>query len=395
MARTKKKKPGKYGTQVQAESILRFSPERSTLKSALRAAGKDRSGAIAGARGAAEGAKMTADQVAPQFRKAYDESKGQVDSVLERLGVTSPDNAIARDGAGTTRRLAERLQMALDESSSRKLDADAGLAFSIDQANSRYATDSGRLRDRLSAISREEGAFRQARSGELSAADAERDFTAEQKGKDRANARKVAGVGKDGKVVPGGPKDIDGDGKPDSKGKGDGEDGKKWLSAKDHQTFRGEVSAAESAIKEAIAAAKAAGKLPANRKAQRQAIANAVRKGTPDISVSQPGENDTKTSTKIPGQKPITNDLALKIALDLVYEHKVQPGYVKLLHANQYSLKILGLPYAKAGGKAKAPAYKGPDQPGAHGDTKSDSPGAKASHVTVKPHTRRRPKRRK
>lgn len=404
-----KGKRNRYRTQVQAESTLRFNPERSALRSGLRDARGTRSQTIRSQRGAKDSAIATADAVRPRYTSAYSQGTAQIDQALASLGVpVAGDNPLSREVAGAKARMAETLQGALTESQSRKLDAEAGFSFAVRKANEDYAGTVSKIRERLTQLAREQGAFQQARSGELSAADTQRSFTASQNAKARRNARLTAGVDAQGHVVRGGPKDVNGDGQPDSKGKGGGQTtptGAKLRTPGDHDKLANDIAGAKRAILTIIGTLKRAGKLPADRKAARAMVAKAAAKGTPSISVSQPGDKQgTRVSTKVGGVDPVTNDLALKLGLDVVFDHHVSRAYRELLWSRGYSLKILGLPgpggSSSSGAKAKGKPGPRSTARGQANDRASvgqaSAPRAQtAAHVTVRPHTRRRPRRRK
>jgi hypothetical protein len=126
-------------------------------------------------------------------------------SLAERMAGLSPaadalKAASARDSAGATRRLAERLSMTQTELAQRKVDATAGAQFAKQQARARFRSTKSDLKSRLRGIAQEEGVFAQARAGELEESRRDRrttrrgqTLTARERARDRA-ARREEGV---------------------------------------------------------------------------------------------------------------------------------------------------------------------------------------------------------
>lgn len=166
----------RYGSQVDAEAILRFNPARSEVRSALEQLEQERQGDIASADASARGVVSSARRVAPQVAGRYRGAQEEVGGLSQRLAgdlaklgpaADTIKAATSRDSAGTERRLAEALATSDTGFKAREFEAESGKVQATANANSRYGQEVGKLRSRLSDIATEEGAFRQGRSGEL------------------------------------------------------------------------------------------------------------------------------------------------------------------------------------------------------------------------------------
>jgi hypothetical protein len=197
MATTKKKKPStasrsqqRFTRQAKDEAFLRFNPERSALRSALSDAADQLAQEVGTARGTAEGVKQTARASIPQFQSIYGNAQAQVgqgeQDLMAATGGSPLAPAAARDAQGAQRRLAESLAGALSEAQDRQTEAQSGASFAINQAQDRYGRNVQKVQTRLGDLSTEEGRFVSGRLGDLLGAQAQRQFTATQKSKDRA-----------------------------------------------------------------------------------------------------------------------------------------------------------------------------------------------------------------
>jgi hypothetical protein len=176
MAKKKKRSAAdRYASQVSAESTLKFGPEADSLAAALADAEKSYGSDVAVAQGTRAAIQTASQRAKPEFRKDYGAALGTVDQTkatlsadLARLpGAGALAGAPARDAAGTRRRLAEALAANEAEMTSRSADAVSGERFAIAAAGARRADTREKVQARAQGLAREQGAFSQARSGEL------------------------------------------------------------------------------------------------------------------------------------------------------------------------------------------------------------------------------------
>lgn len=181
----------RFRRQVNAEALLRFNPERSSLRGALREAGQQRVQEISSANTSAEGIRTAARQARPVLRRTYgsasrsiDQSDRDADKILRTLAPGLHSDLAAdfarNDTKATKHTLAVALASAIRDTTSREQDAAAGRSWAITAANTAYAQNVGNIRSRLQQLGRETGAFKQQRLGELGEAERGRHFQARQ-----------------------------------------------------------------------------------------------------------------------------------------------------------------------------------------------------------------------
>lgn len=385
MAKTKKKTKkkasaglaGRYSSQVDAESTLRFNPERSTISQQIQDAASTRDTTIRAARGSAAGIKRAAEVAEPGIRKAYGEAgallKGaveQTDPALAKLGPVADGikAGIARDRERATGRLGESLAAATTELKQRSFDAEAGRVNAEGSARDQFAGAAGKLGERLRNVAVEEGAFRQGRAGELGEKDAERDFTASQNAANRETQRDVAGVDASGKIIPGGPKDK-------SKTGGPKKPPKNRLSNDKHADTRAKIGRIAPIAKRAVERGKSydqivqlvASGIPASSETKGAVSTkkmDALRKEHPDMSESEARRRATGAgapgSASVPG---VGEEAVARAVVDQQRDGYVSRKTAEQLHAAGYTVEGLGLtPYTKsapgAPGKLRAKKAK-------------------------------------
>jgi hypothetical protein len=195
---TRSRSQQRFTRQARDEAFLRFNPERSALRSALSDAADQLAQEVGTARGTAEGVKQTARASIPQFQSIYGQAQSDVgqgeQDLMAATGGAPIAPAAARDAVGAQRRLSESLAGALSEAQSRQTEAQSGASFAINQAQDRYGRNVQKVQTRLGDLSAEEGRFVSGRLGDLLGAQAQRQFTATQKAKDRAVTRHGQGL---------------------------------------------------------------------------------------------------------------------------------------------------------------------------------------------------------
>lgn len=185
--------------RVRSEQRLRFGPEEFALSELLRAALQDRAGAIGTARSTAAGVRRSADLAEPTMQRVFGEAlagrerdNATLGEQLSRLGGAEANfgGAIAREQAGVKGRIEESLARTLAELGERKVEASAGEAFAVQQAEGRFAEERGQIGRRAAALAGEKGAFAQGRLSELLDEAAQAAFEADESAKDRALERR-------------------------------------------------------------------------------------------------------------------------------------------------------------------------------------------------------------
>lgn len=339
MAKKKSKAKGKrtpladrYKTQVQAESTLRFNPEASTLRQAIMDLAAERDQQIRSAEISARGIQQMAKESNPQLGKYTREAQGTVNEaqgeLTRTLGSSSLAPAAARDAAGSTRRLAETLSNARSENVARANEAEAGVGFARQNAEARYASETGKVRGRLGDLAREVGAFEQGRTGELTEAARGRSVTrAGQRSTARTAARGQRAQGErqeDQQEFTAGEKAKD-RAAADKRAKS-GPGGSKPATAKEVQRMKTDIA-------QAVNTAKA--KKPSYG---RHELAPILVSGRPARNTPQ---------GTLPAIKAAKSELAASVALDVAYDGHVSRRNAQQLHKLGISVKDLGLPTYK------------------------------------------------
>lgn len=370
----------KMTSQVEAETTLRFGPEKSVLRQQADDALGERDSTVRAARGSAAGIKQAAKAAEPGIRKAYGNAgallKGtaeMTDVDLAKLGPVADryKASIARDRERATGRLGESLAGATKELRQREFDAEAGRAHAEGAARDRFAGTVSKLGGRLRDVATEEGAFQQARSGELAKDEAGRDFTASENAKDRGTRLATAGVDASGKVIKGGPKD---------KAAGPKKPPKNRLSPDQHAEARAKIGKVQGVVAGLVKAKPKPGKAGLSY----EQLVNLAAQGSPGRAAA-PGKVDEaaydkarKANAKLPkaeqlpetelrrratsaagSARPATSGVGETVLARAVVD-QARDGYVSrktasMLHEAGYTVEGLGLtPYQKGGGPARS-----------------------------------------
>lgn len=346
----------RFRRQVEAEALLRFNPERSAIEAQLAEAKGTRKQAVRAARGVARGIQAAADQAQPRLAAGYGEARdvlsrveGDVQRAVGALGpVADPLRAsMARDSAGTQRRLAETLAGASAELTQRRFDAEAGKANAIGLAHSQYASESSKLGERLRQLGIEEGAFQQGRTGELVESARDRRTTVRENRRDR---RARARLQEDDQAFTREEKAKD---RAASRGPG----GVKRATPEAHDEWRDKFAEALAVAQRRKAALEIKG--VTGRDARRR-TADLLVKGREEVpeevnwerydelrkkdpNMSEAEAKAKATEPGLPALEPFQEKLA-SIALDVAYDGHVSRENAKWLHRQGFTLKDLGLP---------------------------------------------------
>jgi hypothetical protein len=353
---------------VNAESQLRFGPERRNLRSQKREARRTYAGDVAAADASSRGQVQAARAAVPQMRRIFQDASGAVSAgPSPDVSVSALGPAAGRDADGTRRRLGEAMAAAAQELVARQQDAVAGRALAVRSARDRRDDAIDRANEGLRGLARDSGAFRQGRTGEL--VETARDRQVTRRGQNitagnnkRSNAQgernsiRASGIDPDtGKVIRGGRLDPDGNGKRGDQSKGKGKSGK----------GTGPGSATQARV-EAAGAALALARTQAKRLAKtynRGEVERLLIEGRAKQSVTDPKTGD---KLQVPGVQKVKATWA-KVALELQFDGYVSDATRKRLNALGYSLNQLGLPrigkprktYPGGGGHGGAPTADG------------------------------------
>jgi hypothetical protein len=153
---------------AQQRATVRFSPERSTIKALIGDAqarfGADLTAADAGAKSAIQFAGQARKPTVAIFKTARsqaDAARSDVEAAFGKLGGAADPfrAATTREQTGAAQRLALARAEALNDLTSRKLEAKAGGQYATNTARAAYRTDVGDLGQRLRDLGDRQGAF--------------------------------------------------------------------------------------------------------------------------------------------------------------------------------------------------------------------------------------------
>jgi hypothetical protein len=212
--------------QAKTEGRLRYGPQKRLLRQMLRDVSDQFTSGLAGEESAYRALVDSAKHGIPQMSHIYDDAAGVASRALTPAAGAPDLNALglgagaapflgaaSRDASATQERLATMLQASNAELVGRQQQAAAGRAFAVGKLASDAGDQASKIRQQLSGISGDQGAFVAQRLSELLKEEADQNFKAGQDAKARKNARIVAGVDAQGHVIPGGSKDKPGKGK--------------------------------------------------------------------------------------------------------------------------------------------------------------------------------------
>lgn len=349
----------RYGTQVDAESTLKFGPEESSLAQQLRDADSNYGTDVAAAHGTRRAIEEAARTSGPKLQRTYETAQGTVADTKRTLAqdLSSLPNAgpiagaSARDAAGTERRLSEALASASAETTSRSRDAASGEGYAVAAAGQRRDATREKVAAREDELAQEKGAFAQGRSGELVEAARGRSVTRRGQDKtadtatanrtshehvaseDRASREKIAADRAAAAAA--------------DKKKGKPRD------PKAQQKFATDFTRAKAQVTRVRAEVSDKDKAAGKTERSRQEVAAIVVNGRPGQTI----ENDAKGNplpnpVKVPKVSP-TDQLVTSVALDVAYDGHISTANLKKLHAQGISVRELGISTAGRSGTKK------------------------------------------
>jgi hypothetical protein len=362
-----KKKPKKttpadrYGTQVDAESTLKFGPEESTLAQQLRDADTTYGTDVAAAHGTRRAIEEAARTSGPKLKRTYETAEGTVAGTKRSLmqDLSSLPNAgpiagaAARDAAGTERRLAEALASASAETTSRARDAASGEGYAIASAGQRRDVTHDKVAARETELAREKGAFAQGRSGELVEAGRNRAVT--RRGQDKTSETAAANRRTQNKNQDATRKETERHNREIEKAARDKKH-KKKSDPKAQQKFATDFTRAKAQVERVRAEVSDKDKAAGKTERSRSEVAGIVVNGRPGQTI----ENDAKgnplpNKVVIPKVSP-TDQLVTSVALDVAYDGHISTANLKKLHALGISVRELGISTAgRSGTKGAKP----------------------------------------
>jgi hypothetical protein len=357
--KTKKRSAAdRYGSQVGAESTLKFGPEESSLRAALDDAGAQRDQAFAGAAGVRAAIEGSAKAALPQLQGSYGTAQRAVDQVQQSLAGalagTPLSGAASRDASGTKQRLAEALAAAEAETISRQRDAASGEAFARQNAQAQYATAAGKVRTRQQDLAREEGAFAQGRTGEL--VESARGRSVTRRGQDLTAASQRAQRRTSNKNTDAALEETARHNRQAEANAKDKNHKSTLAKPADVETARTRVQraldAARTVAGEVSSGDKAAGKKQRDRAETAKILVNG--RGGQTIKNDPKSGDPLANPIKVPGVKQ-QDQLYASVALDILYDGRLSKGNQARLRRLGLTPKMLGVP----------PAFSGqPERPG-------------------------------
>jgi hypothetical protein len=351
-----KKLAKRFKSQVNAESQLRFGPERRALRGQKREAKRTYRSDVGAAKATARGSASAARAADPQLKRVFGSASEAVNAGPSPDVATSAlGPAAGRDADGTKRRLAETMAMAQQELIAREQDAYAGRDLAISSARGRRDEAVDRANEGLRGVARDSGAFRQGRTGELIEGARDRQVTRDgqrvtannnrrtQRQSERNSLRSSGRDPDTNEITPGGKLDPDGNGKPGDQSKG-----------KPGGASPSRVEGATSAITLGRTQAK---RLKGSGRSKQEAL-DLLTTGRP----SQTVEDEKGNKVKVPGVSKVKAVFA-KASVELEFDGQVSDRTRQRLNALGYSMKQLGLKRNRTEQRIRGGKVKGPPAP--------------------------------
>lgn len=320
----RKRLADRYRSQVQAESTLRFDPERTEILQTRDDVFHRLRGDLAAAHAARRGVVASAKQAGPEIGKILRTALGQVATTPSPTVAQSELGAAAgRDAQGTQRRLRETMARAATEFKQRQVDAVAGEHLAVANARSAAAGDLDRLGSRLGSLARQEGAFAQGRIGELTESARARGVT--KRGQTLTHQDRVAGqqLSHGDRVA-----DRQSRERIAAQKKKDAAKKKKALSPERLERAQSEIALGQAQ----------ANRLKGGGRSRSEALQLLVT-GRPASSVDDP---KTGTKLKVPGVKAV-RDVFARVAVEQAYNGRISSKTANRLRRLGYSPSALGL----------------------------------------------------
>lgn len=175
MAKHKSKK-SPYASQVQAETALRYGPQKSALAELLNQAAQTRDASVGGNIAAAGGISASALAGVPLAERDYKlglaeqaQSQDQVRGDMSKLGSVTDllKAATAREAQGANSRLTMLHQGTVGELLDRASRAHETAAYQSSKANDQYAGEVDKIGRQVQDLAAQAGTFAQGREGQL------------------------------------------------------------------------------------------------------------------------------------------------------------------------------------------------------------------------------------
>ena len=344
---------GRWAQQAALEALLRFGPEQAALRELQYAALGNFQRSVRTARGSARAIGQTVQQERPRVGKAYRQSIGQAragysiaNDELAALGpeANSLKAAAALEREGAVRRLRESRADELSDLSERRVAAQEGRAFAVQQARTTLVDDLTKVLRAKRDLARQRGTFTQLTTRELRQAAQqramqERQFRMGLSGQERRSIRSSGIDPNTGKPIPGGRLDPDANNQPgDQRPRGRGGRG-----GGGNRATRGQIGTAQDIANTALAEARSL----ARAGLRRSEIASALRRGQDDIErrdpqTGKPIIDDKGRPEVIPGVPQIKSPLILSAALDQVFLGYVRQSTARALNRRGIYVTDLG-----------------------------------------------------
>jgi hypothetical protein len=370
-----RRRPGRFERQALMEALVRFNPERSGLVELLREAASNRTTTVRQARGTADMTVAEVNRARPELKKVYRDAglaQARIAHTLDQntasLGpvANSIQAGIALERAQGGRQLQESRADALTDLGSRKVRAREGAQFAVQNANTEYAGEAGKIGRRLIELAREQGAFTAATSRELRHQNRQDQLRLqiEKLGNSQSERNSLRSAGIDpqtGQPIKGGPLDPNA---PRYKGKGGrGGAGGDWGTDAAHERAQDNIA---TALKEARTLKKLG--------ASRAEIAEMLAAGSDEEEIQvydtatgkkKLNPDGTPVTKKVPGLPQIKSQLYLSAALDEIFDGHLSKRNQRLLHSR--GIQIGRLPVTSYGkgrrrssGLSRPPHARGP-----------------------------------
>jgi hypothetical protein len=353
-----RRRPGRFERQALMEALVRFNPERSGLVELLREAASNRTTTVRQARGTADMTVAEVNRARPELKKVYRDAglaQARIAHTLDEntasLGpvANSIQAGIQLERAQGGRQLQEAKADALTDLGSRKVRAREGAQFAVQNANTEYAGEAGKIGRRLIELAREQGAFTAATTRELRKENRQEQLRLqiEKLGNSQSERNSLRSAGIDpetGQPIKGGVLDPNA---PRYKGKGGkgGSGGRDWGTDAAHERAQDNIALA---LKEARTLKKLG--------ASRAEIAEMLAAGSDEEEIQvydtatgkkKLNPDGTPVTKKVPGLPQIKSQLYLSAALDEIFDGHLSRRNQQLLHSR--GIQIARLPVTSYG----------------------------------------------
>lgn len=374
----------RYAEQAALEALVRFGPELSGLAELQRTAQGNYATGIAQARQTAAGITSAARAAKPEIVDVYNDAGGRLTQtdrmVAGDLAALGPSGAAIRAAAkvesGASRsRLREARANSVRDLAERRVQAQSGRAFAVQNARRQLVDDLGKVQRRRADVLREQGAFTASTLGDLLQADMDRRtrlaiskmgararLQISRAGLSQSERNSIRSSGFDpdtGRPIPGGKADPN---RPSARGRS-GKSG--WATQTQMARAADAVGTARQWAKRLLAAG-----------VSREAIIAGLSSGRSErrVPIHDPvtgkpvyNRDGTPKERVIAGLPKVGSTLLIQAALEAEQNGYVSRRTQRALHRRGLRLSVLGLPYhiprAKPVNQNFAPGANGQTRP--------------------------------